>query len=284
MILRIKKRNIIILLLVLLIVPIVFASQVIQYFTVLVSMTNHEPTIFYVNVTNVTLVAGSIATIDILFNVSDSDGFGDLNDSTAGVNVTFNGVSRGNSSCNPTDYNTNYTQYACKVSFYYYDNASTSWVVNTTVADNSGNTSRNDTNNLQVKSLSSMSIVTNLTFTSIAVGQQDATPTTNFMLNNTGNFDFTGINMTAYDLTGVSDSTKILGAGNFTINTTNAVAGSGIQLQNGTSLNITGATLPHKTSASDISSNKTIYFWLDVPTTLTVQNYNSTTTWAITVN
>jgi hypothetical protein len=283
MIIKIKKRDLAILLILLSIIPIVFAAQKTQYFTVTVSMTNRGPTIFYVNVTNVTLIAGSTATIDILFNVSDPDGFGDLNDSSAKVNVTLNGVSRGNSSCNPTDYDINYTQYACSVTFYYFDNASTSWVVNASVSDNSRNQSTNDTNNLQVRSLSSLSIVSNLTFTSIAVGQQDATPTSDFILNNTGNFDFFTINVTAYDLIGISDSSKTLGAGNFTVNTTDAAAGLGMQLQNATSMNLTGALLPHKTSDLDILSNETIYFWLDVPNDLTVQNYNSTTNWAIIV-
>ena len=96
------------------------------------------------------------------------------------------------------------------------------------------------------------------------------------MLNNTGNFDFFNVNITAYDLIGVTDPNTILGAGNFTINVTDAVAGSGMQLQNGTSRNITDASLGHKTSASDFSSNLTLFFWLDVPIGLTVQDYNST--------
>ena len=242
-----------------------------------VSATNSPPIIFYVNQTNITLVAGTAVTVNITFNVSDQDGFGNLDDSTAQANVTFNGVTRSSSSCTPNDYESIYTEYSCEVTFYYYDNASLNWVINATVRDNSGVAAVNDTVALQVKSLSSMSLIGNLTFSNIYLGEQDKTPDNDYILNNTGNFDFTLANITAYDLVGRSNPSYKIGVGNFTINTTDAVAGSGIQLQDGTSLNVTGAILPHKTSNSDANAIETIYFWLDVPDSsqITVQDYNS---------
>jgi hypothetical protein len=283
MIIKIKKRDLIIVFCIILIIPIVFAAQKTQYFTVTVSMTNRGPTIFYVNTTNVTLTAGTTVAINITFNVSDGDGFTDLDDSTAQVNVTFNGVTRTSSGCAPNDYDTNYTQYNCEITFYYYDNASTSWIVNATVTDSSSNKTTNDSQRLQVKELSSMVLVGNLTFTSLALGQQDATPTSDFVLNNTGNFDFTAVNITAYDLVGETTPGDKIGVGNFTVNISNAVAGGGMQLQNQTSLNISGATLPHRISDTDTRANETLYFWLDVPSGITVQDYNSTPNWAIIV-
>lgn len=42
-------------------------------------------------------------------------------------------------------------------------------------------------------------------------------------------------------------------------------------------------TLPHKTTASDLAANETIYFWLNVPTGIGVQDYNSTLEWSVTI-
>jgi len=51
-------------------------------------------------------------------------------------------------------------------------------------------------------------------------------------------------------------------------------------------ISIGNVTLPHKLALSDTRGNESLYFWLDVPDSpeITVQNYNSTTLWIVTVN
>ena len=288
MIIKIKKRDLIVLLilLVFLIIPIAYAAKVTKYFTVLVSIGNRGPTVFYVNISNVTLTAGDNTTIQIEFNVSDGDGYGDLSDATAQVEVTYNSITRTSSACSVTDYNVNYTRYICNISFPYYDNATSNWVINASVRDNSDNQSSNNSQSLEVYELSAMEIVRNLTFTGLNLGDVNQTPDNQFVLNNTGNFDFTSINITAHDLVGKTNSDYKIGVGNFTVNITDATAGLGMKLQNETSLNATGAALPHTLSAAALNANETIYFWLQVPDSsqITSQDYNSTTEWIVIVS
>ena len=284
MIIRIKKRDLVFLLVLLLIIPLVYAAQVTQTFYVLVTIGNRAPVIFYVNTTTITPIAGTTVTANVEFNVSDGDGFSDLEDGTAQVNITYNGVTRTSSSCTPTDYNTNYTQYKCSITIYYYDNTTSSWIINASVSDGT-NTSINATQTATVNSLSAMSLTGNLTFSNVNLGEANKAADSPLTLNNTGNFDFIQINVTAYNLTGITDSSYRIDARNFTVNTTNAVAGAGMPLQNGTSLNVSGATLPHLSQNGAANANETLYFWLDVPGSgeITAQNYNSTTWWAVIV-
>jgi hypothetical protein len=126
-------------------------------------------------------------------------------------------------------------------------------------------------------------IVTNLTFANKYLGAQNQAPSSLFVLNNTGNFDFTSINITAYDLWGVTNSNYKIGAGNFTLNTTNT-GGVGIRLINRTSLNIGGAALYHKQNDTDTGGNMSLYLWVDIPSSAEIirQDYTSSN-WSITV-
>ncbi len=288
MIVKIKKRDLVVLLIILLSsIPIVYAAVVSQTFYVLVTMTNRGPIITLVNISNVTPVGGNIVTIDIGFNVSDEDGFADLNDTSAKINITYRGVGRSSSSCTANDYaGTNSSLYICTITFYYFDNSSGQWNINASIGDGSSNMTYNSTWNLTVSSLSAMVIQTNLTFSGAVLGQQDKAATTALILNNTGNQDFGPVNVTAYDLVGMSDSTKYIAVGNFTVNTTDAEAGKGNQLVNKTAVTVSGSILPHKSTLLDTIGNESLYFWLDVPTSavISAQSYNSTTLWTIIVN
>jgi hypothetical protein len=123
----------------------------------------------------------------------------------------------------------------------------------------------------------------NLTFTGKYLGSTSGAPSSLFVLNNTGNFDFTSINITAYDLEGVTDSSYKIGAGNFTLNTTDT-SGIGIRLANATSLSIGGAGLYHKQNDSDTGGNMSLYLWVDIPSSSEIikQDYTSSN-WSITV-
>ena len=63
------------------------------------------------------------------------------------------------------------------------------------------------------------------------------------IVNNTGNFDFTKINMTAQNLTGITSPSYYIAPGNITVNVT--ATPSGAKMIAGSSVNISDADLLH---------------------------------------
>jgi hypothetical protein len=287
MAMNLKRRDIItisIIFILIVFVPAAYAGLVQRFFTLYITMGNRAPTVLFVNITNVTPTESGTTTVSLGFNVSDEDGHADLDDTTANISVYYNGVWRNATSCSPATSNSNFTYYSCPVTFYYYDNSSGGWMVNVSVADKSGVWTYNATKNLTVFSLSSMEVLNNLTWTSINLGDQDQASSSPLRINNTGNFDFTEVNITAYDLVGVSDPGYVIQVGNFSVNYTDD-GGVGFQMVNKTPVEITGATLPHYLGGADTNANLSLFFYLDVPESgvITSQQYNSTNPWNMTV-
>ncbi len=254
------------------------------------TVANTAPTIPYVESGISAIPTGGTTTIVYFtFNASDEDGASDINVSSASVNITLNapgGQSRDNTSCTNIATSGNVVQFNCSVKFYYYDNSSSSWVINATIYDNSNVIGINDSVIFTYNSLSAMDLVTaSLAFSNAVLGQENKTSDSPIILNNTGNFKFNDISITGYDLTGVSNSNYKIGVGNFTVNVTNATVGAGLQLQNGTSLLISGAKLRQRRRNQATAGNTSLYFWLDIPSSseIILQSYNSTASWTVTV-
>jgi hypothetical protein len=275
------------------------AAQVTKTLWVAITITNNAPVVFNSSTTinaSITLTEGGMTQFTVNFNVTDPDGVNDINTTKTGVNITFNGVKRSNNSgnCEITSTSTLVRGYRCIVSFYYYDNASSFWEVNLSSGDyysvvsNSsaslGSTSA--AHNLSIGSLSAMQLGTpNLTATySMGVTSQELT----IIINNTGNFDFSMINVTPFDLNASTTDWFRLG-GNFTVNATKSSTGLGYNITNGTSYNFTEinsvlATLPHGTSAADTMDNRTLYIYVTVPMNKGLSTgvpYNASAPWQI---
>ncbi|MBI2045527.1 hypothetical protein HYT23_05715 [Candidatus Pacearchaeota archaeon] len=179
----------------------------------------------------------------INFTAYDAEGFTDLNMSSARINFTLSGESpRYNSCTSSSNYSTNYANFTCNVTVYWFDGAGT-WSINATISDAGSTLGKNDTANFYIGALDAFAIApTAMTWGSITAGLTDQNASNNpITLNNTGNVN-KNISVNATNLRGQIDSAFALWAGNFSVS-----AESACRAQNMTDhsfVNITSATLP----------------------------------------
>ena len=282
---RIKKKTLILLIALTVLLPMVFAADVSRSFFVLLNLGNNGPTIVDVTAPGATDPnENGTKAIYFLFNASDEDGYDNLDHATAQVLVTLSGGDTHTSSgCVPFVNSSNFTSYNCTVTFNYYDNASSSWLINASVQDINANSTFNDTEAFTLNSISSMHLLSySLNFGSVSLGSTAAAQDNPFILNNTGNFDFTEVNVTGYDLSGITTPSEVIFAANFTASITDA---EGTELVNGTTIQVPSASLAHGAPGAGAISNESLYFYVRVADSgLGSQNYNATDMWTITVS
>ncbi len=330
MIIKIKKRKLIffgisasalafLLLLPYLIVPLVFAGSSNTTFIVQLAVTNVNPDVFFFNETIGFLVDptdGSKTEIIIAFNASDADGVDTINGTGASggvlVNLTLgspggNRQFRTHNSCSNITRGsgaTGWVEFTCKVNMSYYDNASSAWVINISVTDASGGVGRNDTNGsdatgtahtFRYNALSALQLpYIFINFSSVSPGDQNVRAN-RLVLNNTGNDDFSQLNLSGGSLVGDSDGATIA-ITNFGVNLTNSSANlresfpsnGKLQLKDSdTGLNAslrhghTSALTDYGDTIISDKGNLSAFFWVNVPTGVTTQLYNAS--WNITV-
>ena len=108
-----------------------------------------------------------------------------------------------------------------------------------------------------------------------SAGEQDVGPS-NIIMNNTGNQDYSNINITAYDLVGAVSSDPI-GVSNFTVNITDG-SGVGQSLVDSTDVQVTSASLARRTGAS---TTEEFFFYVDIPLGIEEDEYTAGTNWEI---
>jgi len=173
----------------------------------------------------ITLTDGPGATyITINFSVNDSDGVGNLDNSTAAVNLTNAAAPlRANSTCAFVNAAGNYANYTCNITLWWYDSDG-AWTVYANISDNNGNIHVNDTHTRTVNSLTGLIMSPgNLTFTgSLLAGATNQTASNYLTLNNTGNQNISGgnVKVNATDLIGETNKGQALWAGNFSFHNT----------------------------------------------------------------
>ncbi len=289
----------------LILVGVVFAAQVgPKNLFVAVTLGNNAP-IVHGNNSNgtITLADGGFTQFTIQFNVTDADGVGNINNAGVGVNVTFNGlkVSNNTGNCATSDPSSTTRSFSCILAFGYFQNSSAIWEINLSAADSTGAKAHNDSKNygaasggpaarnLTINSLSAFTLQTPSLVSSSNLGDSNAQLLV--VVNNTGNFDFTILNVTPFNLN--ASLTDIFALeGNFSINATSSTGvGFGSALFNATPRNITGsdelsAPLPHKITAgeADKLSNRTLYIYIDIPLNKGLSSgvtYNNSRPWEL---
>jgi hypothetical protein len=229
---------------------------------------------------NITVTAGTAPTVPIVrndtmtnlsvsgpndFTAYDADGYDNLDDSSALINFSKTGEeTRENASCAwLADYDTNYSNYTCNVSMWWWDGTGT-WDITAYIADLSANDGSNSSYTFYIGTTTGVvASPTNLSFPSVSPGATDSLSTNDPMLfNNTGNLDqYLEVNST--NLLGEDNASFALYASNFTVNTADACEGTAMQDQN--YVNITGANL----SAGNYTPNngtaqEQLYFCLEL--------------------
>lgn len=312
MALKLKKRNIIVMLAILsiLVVPLAYSAYtgvVEKTFGVELWISNNAPlAIIDVGRTMVSadpVEAGS-TTVHFVVNVTDINGEDDINETGTFLNLTLGSWEFSQYRSNVTCINISKigadqkVVFNCSVKMKFFDNNSANWVINITGKDIAGAIATNDTQRFTYNELSAMTFhIAWINFTSMTLGATDQAAQNPLIMNNTGNDDFTQINITAASLIGTSTSSQYIGAGNFTVNFTSAVAGDGMPLGlnaqtiPGPSAETGNLTLPHGSVQASADyydelvaarGNQSLWFWVDVPSSgLSSQKYNNT--WNITV-
>jgi len=273
-----------------------------------------------VKINNITFsvdpVSGRDAIVLISINVTDADGIGNINATKTIINFTlgardiaqfrFNlsddGSGEFGTCSNGTHVTEEIVQINCTVSMRYYDNSSANWVINISVEDLDGNVGRNDTLRFTYNQLAAFSITAkdisesaNLNFSSLNVNDLNKPGKVPILLNNTGNDDFSQINITGSALLSGSDNIPI---SNFNVNITNSSTGQGLELSaspqvipgidssaNATLLHgpgVSGDSVPYPANTDfKTKGNQSLFFWIDVPSGTAAGTYNNT--WNITV-
>jgi len=324
MIIRIKKRDLLIVTLSFIfisLIPLIYSQvDTARGFNAWLTISNTAPNVTLNNVTvgfTVDPIAGGSMFVLISFNVTDQEGVSDIDAETAIVNLTLDSGDDGQFRFNISDTGgefgscANHTQDGvvvinCTVEMRFYDNASSSWIINVSVSDLGGATSVNDTITFEVSTLSAFEIGdksggegANLNFTGIIGGDTDKPAKAPLQLNNTGNDDFFSINITGADL--LDASAVSIGIANFYVNATNgtettttnfgiALVTRGLQIPTDGAANATllhgpgvavSDTVPYGDADTAAKGNLSIYFWADVPGGTASGTYNAT--WNLTV-
>ncbi|MFH1606960.1 MAG: hypothetical protein ABIC91_06430 [Nanoarchaeota archaeon] len=250
------------------------ANNTQKYFNISVVISNAAPTITGVSAASGTPTEGTTTAVHIYFNVTDTNGYTDVNPTQASANVTFNGVTRSSASC--ADYGAwtggNIRGVDCTINMNYYDESSASWDISVRAIDGAVAVANDsNANTMTYDTLYAFTLEqSNINFNSASPGATGLNASDDpQVLNNTGNGAFTKINITGHSLTNGEDT---IGAGNFTVNATADAAGMAV----GSNILITGASL-------SVNSTQNLYVWLDLPSGLSNGTYstNSTTNWLI---
>jgi len=238
---------------------------------------NSAPTIINVETgITVTLTGESTTnTANVTFNVTDLNGFSDVNDSTAQcIGFKTGESSRTSSNCAPLVQSGNDASYDCAVDFQYFDAAAADWAWNCTISDNSAVNATNDTVSFTVNSLNFVDV--NLTTVSWSIANpntDDEEANAPINLDNGGNQDYETAFVTAFNAT---DGSNTIPASVFSLyNETGITTGQTYMAEN-VSTNITDFfTLPHGNL-----SNEDIFVYVDMPAVPT-GSYTSTNNWTI---
>ncbi|MEK6935139.1 MAG: hypothetical protein AABW46_04635 [Nanoarchaeota archaeon] len=256
---------------------------------------NRVPVIF--NLTSIgqqTITEQGQTFVTFYFDVSDLDGSENINGSSAKAQFNSSDSTdiRVNESCSYLGaYNTTSGQFECIVDIFYFDKGPMGY--NVSVQDNSSSYVEDTDQTFTIAQTKAMDMnPTALTFPTVTLGATDqASSNDPIEINNSGNVVIAAgnMNITAFDLHGLTTLTESIDASNFTVNNTDSCAGStgGILMQNNTKTILT----PNSMDAGNVSAggtvNTTLYFCLfSVPSSgISGQVYDTSATsaWEIAV-
>ncbi|MFC1685908.1 LamG-like jellyroll fold domain-containing protein [Nanoarchaeota archaeon] len=193
---------------------------------------------------SITPEEAGVVNVSVNFTVLDTEGFADVNVSTAAVNFT-RGIEplRENTSCSSGSSSGNYINFTCTVGMWYFDEAG-SWNITATVSDESWENATNDTVSFTYESFPAIVMSpASINWFEIVRGSSNQLPDSNLTINHTGNAVISNISVSAVNLTGEQDGNYIIYAENFSVSSNLAAACSGDSLVQDTFVNVTGSSL-----------------------------------------
>jgi len=242
-------------------------------FNVTATVNSGSPTITNVEAISNSPNEGTINIVSFYFNATHPNGVSNIPATNANIQINQSGVTLPDSGCivKSTDGLTT-NRYECNVTIYYYTLPGM-WTINATVVDLSSTSVTNTGSAYTNGNTYGITLKTSTVTFGGNPGQTRPANENPQYLNNTGNVIFNQINLTAFEL---QSGANIIGAGNFTANTTD---GSGI---GHTLINNTAVTLSDSSVA--ISGSKDMYLYLNIPNGVANGTYTSVSPWIVTVN
>jgi len=249
---------------------------------------NAAPTINVSSIAAITPNESGVNYTVFNFTVTDTDGGGTINFSTAEARFQLSGeTTRLNTTCiNTTGHAGNNLNFTCTIGMYYFDKNDANWIVNVTVKDNSNVSAINDSTNVQFSLLTSMVTGGALAWATLGLTDINTSADNNpVIVNNTGNANDLFINITAFNLEGLTTGGQFIFAGNISVE--NITAGCGffsVPMINGTTAddqtNITSARLQSGnnslSNSNATSGQEELFFCITgVNPDLSAQDYSS---------
>ena len=218
----------------------------------------------------------SSTSITIKFEVSDAEGFGNLNDSTAYIEFTKAGEATRSVSCTRIggESSGNYANYTCTVDMWWFD-ATGTWDINASINDLNNNYQDNSTESFSVGATTGfVSAPSSLSWAQINPGAINQEATSSITMNNTGNVA-RNIEINSTHLYGESDNSKALYAENFSVHNIGGCGGTAMVHYAYTQ--VSGANLPKGNyTINDGTGQEDVYFCLEeASTVLTEQTYST---------
>jgi len=214
--------------------------------------------------------------ITFTFNVTDHDGVGDIVGSSAQAHFNFTGeTTRSNSSCiGINNYTTlNISEFECTITMQFYDTPG-NWTINASIRDSTGLYTENQSVTWKYNQLHAMDLNENtINWSSIGIGSTNTAADNNpIRVINTGNAENLTINVTSYNLVGITDDTHTIFADNFSVGIA-ADGCSATAMSNATTLQVSSAEVDR---GEEAAGREDLYFCLEgVPQTIISQNYSS---------
>ena len=268
------KKEILVVGVILILMALVYADN--QPTGATLTIGNTAPKITSVHaVDNVGLTSGTTKTIYVFFNVSDAEGYADVNVSSAIVNLNKTGeTTRTSTSCTSLNETGNDIIINCSIDMYFYD-AQGSWDINATINDNTEENAENITRALTVSALDSISLNdSSLSFGNPASGEADVKGDVELIIN-FGNSDYTVMQVKGQNLTGAVNGYNI-SATTFSVNNLDSAAGEA--LVENADVTVVSLTLNH-----GVEANTTMYTYVDVPV-IVADTYTTAIDWTITAS
>jgi hypothetical protein len=230
----------------------------------------------------------SLTFISIVFNASDAQGVGNLNNASAKINVTWSeGTSavRENTSCARVAGQSNAisANFTCNITLAWWD-APGVWDITAYIADLNGNLCCNDSvRNFAIGPTDGMAANQSfLNWSSISPGASNQEAVDFVGINNTGNRD-RSLLVNSSDLIGETNADYALGANNFSVK--DSAGCEGTAMVNRTDTNVTSARLlAGNYTGNNVTAKENLYFCLETSNLdLAAQAYSTSTlgTWIL---
>ena len=252
--------------------------------TINVTAPQNQPPIITINSVDidnlVDLIQGATTPVEIVFNVTDANGYADINDSSVLISFNYDTggePTRSNFSClAPTNDGLNTKTYTCRVNMSYYDAPGT-WTATVNVSDFLGPATGQNTRQFNVNLLRAVSLSPpTIGFGNVIPGNTNVQSLINTTITNEGNFDIQAnskLQIISKALIGQINPLEVISGNNFKLADQSVlnVCLSGINLIQDTPVDIPNIVLPRGPS----STREVQYCLTSVPVGISAQDYSA---------